>query len=420
MEGYTTLPSTATLKPSPFTVSISESKLQTLQDLIRLSPIGPADYNNSSPSTGSKYGIRRDWLINAKKQWEDNFSWRTFEKKLKKYPQYTVPVKGESGETIEIHFIALFSQRQDARPLAFYHGWPSSPFDFLPILDLLTNKYTPETLPYHIIVPSLPGFCFSGSPPIDLDYDMPQAAYLLNNLMIGLGLDGYIAQGGDLGSGISREQAAGCEACKGFHLNMILLPPPANMKELTLEEVEKKAMPNALAFRQSGMAYALEHGTRGGTIGLALQASPVALLCWIGEKMMAWSDSSSQPSLEQILETVSLYWLTDSITRGLYPYRRFASGNEPKINFIEKPLGYSFFPNTYLPCPVSWAKTTANLVQYRRHESGGHFAPWERPRELLEDVEEYVDVAFGKKDSPMMGPKAVEDVSGSGSHARGL
>lgn len=152
--------------------------------------------------------------------------------------------------------------------------------DFADLLDIVKEKYSPADLPYHIIVPSLPGYAFSGTPPLTMDYDMKKAAYLLNHLMIGLGLSGYIAQGGDLGSGVSREQAAACEACKGFHLNMLLLPPPPNKDELPMEAIEKKSMGNAMAFRKTGMAYAMEHGTKGGTIGLALQSSPLALLCW--------------------------------------------------------------------------------------------------------------------------------------------
>lgn len=132
--------------------------------------------------------------------------------------------------------------------------------------------------------------------------------------MTGLGFSEYISHGGDLGSGISREQAANCEACKGFHLNMILQPPPPNKDKLPLHEIEKKALPAGLAFRQSGMAYAMEHGTRGATIGLALQASPFAMLSWIGEKMLAWSDQN--PSIEVGSSSMNVFSVLTTFSRG--------------------------------------------------------------------------------------------------------
>ena len=122
------------------------------------------------------------------------------------------------GDSIEIHFLALFSKRTDAVPLAMYHGWPGSVLEFLGVLDLLRKKYTPDTLPYHIVVPSLPGFGYSGSPPMTMDWGLEDAAMALDALMRGLGLQGYFAQGGDLGAYVCQYQAAQCEACRGLHL----------------------------------------------------------------------------------------------------------------------------------------------------------------------------------------------------------
>ena len=279
MAQYSKIPPSATLRPTPFTAHIADEKVRLLEDLVRLSPVGPVSFENTADKDG-RYGVSRDWLLHAKEEWASSFNWRQYEERINSYPNFTTDVVGSYGEDIQIHFAALFSERDDAIPVAMYHGWPGSFMDYADILDLLRQRYTPSELPYHVIVPSLPGYAFSGTPPVDIDYDIKSTALLFNNLMTGLGFDSYIAHGGDLGSGISREQALECEACSGFHLSMILAPPTPNKDELELVEAEVKNLQRGMAFRQSGMAYAMEHGTRGATIGLALQSSPIALLCW--------------------------------------------------------------------------------------------------------------------------------------------
>lgn len=126
MADYAQIPVFATLKPKPFEVSIPEIKLEQFKTLIALAPVGSADFNNSHPTAGNKYGIRRDWLLSAKDAWETEFSWRAYEARINSFPNYTVPVTGSDGEEIEVHFMALFSERADALPVAVslrsHHG----------------------------------------------------------------------------------------------------------------------------------------------------------------------------------------------------------------------------------------------------------------------------------------------------------
>lgn len=189
------------------------------------------------------------------------------------------------------------------------------------MLSLLKKRYPdPSTLPYHIIVPSLPGYAFSSSPPVDRDFKAEHMAPVMDSLMQALGFgDGYIAQGGDLGSFIARQLGVESPSCKAFHLNLYQLPDPANADSLPISEQEKKGLERGKAFRDSGSAYAMEHGTRTATIGLTLSSSPLALLSWIGEKFLEWTDED--PQLDEILDSVSLYWLTDTYARCIYPYR---------------------------------------------------------------------------------------------------
>jgi microsomal epoxide hydrolase len=136
-------------------------------------------------------------------------------------------------------------------------------------------------LPYHVIVPSLPGYAYSSGPPVETDYGIGIAAGALNNLMVGLGFgSGYLVQGGDLGSFIGRLLAMNYDACKGMHVNMMGMPPLENSDELPRDEEEERVLQRAIEVIDTGYAFALEQGTRPATIGLALSASPLALLCW--------------------------------------------------------------------------------------------------------------------------------------------
>ncbi|KAI1460987.1 Alpha/Beta hydrolase protein [Annulohypoxylon moriforme] len=406
MSSYAKLPAGVTLDVQPFKAHVAEEKLQDFKKLLELSPIAPAVFENTN--AGRRYGMERNWLENAKHVWLNKFDWRQHEDRINSFPNFKAAVKDAEGNTIEIQFLALFSENPDAVPIAFLHGWPGSFCDFLDILDILKQRYTPANLPYHVIVPSLPGYAYSSGPPVEVDYGVDIAAGALNSLMVGLGFEsGYLAQGGDLGSFMSRFLAMRYDACKGIHLNMMGMPPVENPDELPTDELEKRALTRATEFLDTSYAFALEQGTRSATIGLALSSSPLAMLSWIGEKILEWTDED--PPLEKILESVTLYWLTDTLPRAMYHNRGAGNPDEKpkiarisvvtklaalKLPYIEKPCGYSYFAHEIVPIPKSWAAQSCNLVSFNQHESGGHFPAMEKPNELLADVEEYIKTAW--------------------------
>lgn len=380
MASYGNLPQNVTLDIQPFELRVSNVDLKRMYDLLRLSPIGPEVWENSSEQQGQtiltnpqrKYGMRRDWLSNAKQQWLEAFDWQRHEDRINGFPNYTTSLHGTDGIDMTIHFVALFSEKPDAIPIVLYHGWPGAFLEFLGMLDLLRDRYTPLDLPYHIIVPSLPGYGFSNGPPTNGNYTLDQAADLLHHLMVGLGFgSGYLAQGGDVGSFIARYQAARYDACKSAHLNMTVIPPEAFTAEVT--DGEKHFVARIQAFFATGAAYAQMQGSRPATIGLALSASPLALLAYLGEKHLEWTDED--PDLDEILATVSLYWLTNTFPRCIYNYRGYFSGEEPpELPFISKPFGFSRFARDPLAAPKSWVEQTGNLRYWYSHEKGGHFA----------------------------------------------
>ncbi|EUC46736.1 hypothetical protein COCMIDRAFT_4273 [Bipolaris oryzae ATCC 44560] len=367
----------------PFTLNISDQDLSEWRQLLQLSKL-PPDTWEGWQEDGS-VGLPRKWLSEAKDYWLNKYDWRAAEKHINSFPNYKMQI-----EDVDLHFIALFSEKKDAIPLILMHGWPGSFVEFLSILSIVKKKYSTKDLPYHIVVPSLPGYTLSTIKGHDKHWDGENCGRVMNQLMLNLGFDKYLAQGGDVGHHTARLMARDYEACVGIHLNMIVTHPD---EKTVVDEVEKQTLARAQKWGATGMGYAIEHGTRPSTIGSVLASSPLAMLAWIGEKMVEWSDED--PSLDEILTNVSLYWFTSSFPSSLWYYFEFFGGSPiPKLDFTKKPLGYSFFPYELSVGVKSILEKETNLVFYQRHERGGHFAALERPADLWEDIEGFVSKAW--------------------------
>lgn len=213
---FAAIPPQAQVQPEPYTLRIPDHEIQDFKTLLKASKIGPETFENVNPDGG--YGVSRQWLSDAKDAWLNTFDWRTHEEKINAFPNFMMQIHDSQSGDIDIHFTALFSLRKDAIPIMFMHGWPGSFMEFLPMLDLLSTKYTPETLPYHVIVPSSPGYAMSSGPPLNKDFTLLDVARVFNQLMVNLGFGrGYVAQGGDVGSMLARIMSFQHEECKAFH-----------------------------------------------------------------------------------------------------------------------------------------------------------------------------------------------------------
>ncbi|KAF2758374.1 alpha/beta-hydrolase [Pseudovirgaria hyperparasitica] len=390
------VPVTCKLDLKPFKAHHSEQQLEDFKTLLRLTPIAPETHENTTRLDGH-YGLSREWAIRMKDVWLNKYDWRKTEDHINSFNNYTTQIKGKDGKEYTTHFVAMFSDSPDAVPVALVHGWPGSFLEFLHYLNHVKSRYTSQDLPYHFIVPSMTGYAYSSGPSITTEWTTNDIAYVINELMTGLGFgSGYISHGGDIGSFVSRILAAKYDNCKAIHLNFCITggePKDVKNEEITPQEWE--GMKRLADFGTYGNAYAKEHGTKGGTIGLILASNPLALLCWIGEKYIAWTDET--PKDEDILDSVMLYWVTETFPRCIYPYIDFfGRGNESTVfhghpdYYVKKPIGYSYFPFELGPVPLAWAKTTGNIVFHRAHKSGGHFAALEKPKELFEDQEEFI------------------------------
>ena len=223
------------------------------------------------------------------------------------------------------------------------HGWPGDYLEFLGLLDLIRKKYSPEELPYHIIVPSLPGYALSSGPSTDKNFDTPGIARIVDELMIGLGFEdssigGYVAQGGDVGSYACRPLSKH-KACKAIHLNFGLMTHPEGTSPTGSTNIEKRGVEHFNEFASNGSAYAYMHGSRPSTIGFVLSSSPLAQLAWIGEKFLFWADAETRPPIDDILDSLTLYWFTQSFARCMYPYREFYN-NTPSTYTIHSDPKY--------------------------------------------------------------------------------
>lgn len=216
---YTTLPSEATLKPTLFKAHVLDEDLSAFAQLLKLSKLAPETYENRTADVKDfrHWGISRAWLAQAKEHWQTSYSWRKTEDRINSFPNFTVPIE-VAGTKIDIHFVALFSEREDATPLLLLHGWPGSFLEFLDALDVLKGNHAPGSLPFHMIVPSLPGYGYSSGPPLDRDFRCQDIADVMDKLMVGLGFRrGYVTQGGDIGSFVSRILGKTSASCKAVH-----------------------------------------------------------------------------------------------------------------------------------------------------------------------------------------------------------
>ncbi|KAL9621026.1 MAG: hypothetical protein Q9160_004544 [Pyrenula sp. 1 TL-2023] len=275
------IPGKATRSFDSFKVAITEEQLGSLRTLLNTCPVAGRTYE-STWEDGS-LGISHQWLAHTVDHWRSSFDWRKHEAHMNTFPHYQTTITDDDDRQYRMHFVGMFSQRSDATPIFLLHGWPGSFLEFLPMLDVLRKKYTPKDLPYHLIVPSLPGYTFSSPPPLDRDFRVEDMARIIAKLAVSLGFgNGFVVQGGDVGSKVARVIAAKHEECK---VNFCIMPEPSRITlsrngNYPISTPELIGLARAHEFDRTGSAYALEHATRPNTIGFALASSPIALLSW--------------------------------------------------------------------------------------------------------------------------------------------
>ena len=324
--------------------------------------------------------------------WATDYDWRKAEARLNAYPQFVTKIDG-----VDIYFIQVKSQHPNAMPIIITHGWPGSVVELLDAIDPLTNPTAhggTAADAFDVVVPSLPGYGFSGVP-AELGWDSGRIARAWAVLMERLGYTRYVAQGGDVGATVADAMARQApKGLLGIHLNL-LAGAPALADRLPAKSEKERAAHKALAtFRASGFGYFMEQSTRPQTIGYSLLDSPVGLAAWLLDHdtdsyykiSRAFVDGAPAGSLtgERIVDNLTLYWLTGtgaSAARWYWELGQFlatAGGTAPPP--VKVPVAFTTFPGEIFAAPRSWIETAyPGLAYFNEVDRGGHFAAWEEP-----------------------------------------
>jgi len=380
----------------PFQVNIPEEELTDLRRRINA-----AKWPERETVADDTQGVQLATMQKLAQYWGTDYDWHRCEAKLSALPHFITEIDG-----LDIHFIHVRSKHENALPLIVTHGWPGSVVEQLKIIDPLTNPTAygaSESDAFDLVIPSMPGYGFSGKPAAT-GWDTVRIAAAWAELMKRLGYTRYAAQGGDWGALVTDMLAVQAPPeLLGINTNMAgTVPPEINQAALAgapapsdLSAEEKSTYDQLSFFYKSDLAYAQEMGTRPQTL-YGIADSPVGLAAWILDhdtrsyELIArvFDGQTEGLSRDDILDNITLYWLTNT---GVSSSRLYW---ENKLAFFEPkgvtiPVAVSVFPDDLCPAPRSWAeKAYPNLIFYNKHEKGGHFAAWEQPESLVADLRE--------------------------------
>jgi len=382
----------------PFTYHASDAELADLKRRIKATKWPDKETVNDDTQ-----GVQSATMHKLADHWANHHDWRRAEAQIFSYPNFVTNIDG-----LDIHFIHVKSRHAGALPVIITHGWPGSIIEQLKIIDPLTDptKYGGKAEDaFDVVIPSLPGYGFSGKPTAP-GWDVPHIAKAWDVLMKRLGYTRYVAQGGDWGNAISEvmalQQPPGLLA---IHTNMSATLPEAVRKALPagpapagLSPDEQRSFGQLVDFYTHGLGYAIEMNQRPQTL-YALADSPVGLASWILDhdiqsyRVIAKVFDGAQEGLtkDDILDNLTLYWLTNTAVSSarLYWENRNGKGGFFDPRGLPLPTGVSAFRSEIYQAPESWARSAyPHLVFYKAHGVGTHFAAWEQPQLLTEDMRE--------------------------------
>ena len=390
--------STATENTSirPFQVDVPEAALVDLRKRIT-----ETRWPTRELVEDRSQGVQLATLRELARYWSTEYDWRKCETKLNALPQFITEIDG-----VDIHFIHVRSRHEDALPLIMTHGWPGSVIELLetvgPLTDPTAYGGTAEDA-FHLVLPSLPGYGFSGEP-TELGWENGRIAGAWAELMNRLGYERYVAQGGDVGASVTDVMGRQApEGLLGIHVNLLALAI-ALKDQLPAESEQERAAHGALSmFTMDGFGYFLEQSTRPQTIGYSLLDSPVGLAAWMLDHdtdsyykiSRAFVDSQPVGNLTRnnILDNTTLYWLMGSgasAARWYWEFGRFvaaatAAGQAPPP--VSVPVAFTTFPGELFASPRSWVEMVyPGLAYFNEVDKGGHFAAWEEPELFAKEL----------------------------------
>jgi pimeloyl-ACP methyl ester carboxylesterase len=371
-----------------FEINVPEEQLVDLRRRI-----GATRWPDQETVADQSQGVRLARLQELVRYWGTDYDWRKGEAKLDALPQFMTEIDG-----LDIHFIHVRSRHANALPLIMTHGWPGSVLELVktigPLTDPTAHGGRAEDA-FHLVLPSYPGYGFSGKPR-DASWDPAHVARAWHELMQRLGYKQYVSQGGDWGAIISEVMAVQAPAgLLGIHINMPGTVPPSVLRLIrnrdpvpaSFSDVEKAAFASLAYFYGKGFGYAEMMNTRPQTIGYALADSPVAMAAFFYDKFAEWTYSGGEPervlTKDEMLDDITLYWVTNTGTSSSRSYWDAAQGGGGPFNAVEitaVPVAVTIFPGEIYRAPRSWAEQSFHkLIYWNEVDKGGHFAAWEEP-----------------------------------------
>ncbi|KAI1374527.1 epoxide hydrolase 1 [Hypoxylon crocopeplum] len=400
----------------PYKIAVPDAALERLRAKLALTTLP----RETAFSNDGNYGAPLDDVARLVRVWRDGYDWRRAEADLNdRLPQFTTTVAVDGHEdALGVHFVYRKSERPGAIPLLFVHGWPGSFLEVSKILPLLTAGGENEPS-FDVVAPSLPNYGFSQgtSKP---GFGLEQYAEVCHKVMLQLGYEKYVTQGGDWGFFITRMMGVLYPShIQASHTNLIITQPPsllsspllflqAALGRFTAEE--RAGLARTAWFRREGHGYSTIQTTKPHTPGFALADSPVALLAWVYEKLRDWSDAYPWTD-EEVLTWISIYLFSDAgadaslriYYETVHAPTTLSGGGKGEDDAAVRgavlrwngnvPLGLSSFPKDVIALPLSWGRSLGPVVFEAQHKEGGHFPAYEKPELLVGDLRKM----FGKK-----------------------
>jgi pimeloyl-ACP methyl ester carboxylesterase len=398
----TVIPTTRAPAPDairPFTVDMPESALDDLRRRL-----AATRWPDKETVADASQGAQLAKLQKLVRYWATDYDWRKAEAKLNAFPQFKTLIDG-----VDIHFIHVRSRHPNALPLIITHGWPGSVFEQIKLIGPLTDPTSyggPAENAFDVVIPSLPGFGFSG-PPTEAGWGLDRIGRAWDVLMKRLGYTHYVAQGGDWGAGVveamGRQAPAGL---LGIHTNLPAVITPEVGAALSgdgpalaaFSEKERAAIKDlGAAVQAGGLAYVKMMAARPQAVGYGLTDSPAGLAGWmlVHPGFSNWTygeDPGQSPTRDDVLDNFSLYWLTNTAASSARIYWENRAGDlisagAQKTAEISVPVAITAFPDEVVRVQEAWARRAfPKLIYFHEADAGGHFAMWEHPEEFAAEL----------------------------------
>jgi pimeloyl-ACP methyl ester carboxylesterase len=369
----------------PFKIEIAQNVLDDLQRRLK-----QTRWTDEPKDAGWNYGTNPQYLRELVDYWQNGYDWRKQETALNKFEHFKTEIDG-----IDIHFIHVRGKGPDPKPLLLTHGWPDSFYRFYKVIPMLTDpaRYGGDpSKSFDVIVPSIPGFGFSGHVALNNDDTADLWAKLMTAV---LGYKTFVAAGGDMGTGITKSLANKYpQLVKAIHLTDVGYPNGTEDWS-TMSPAEQEFGQVIMRWWYTEGAYNMVQSTKPQTLGYGLNDSPVGLASWILEKFNTWSDNrgniENSFTKDELLTNIMIYWVTETINSSIRTYLEVArasysgAGGPKPAQRVEVPTAVATFPGE-APLPREWADRMVNVKRFTKMPKGGHFAALEEPELWVEDV----------------------------------